>query len=221
MPKLKVNFKKQFGRDLGLPSWNSSLDKKVELRHWILETLAVSNPRILDCYCGPGGMWEKAYSSTSNYVGLDKTLYRDSRTTLVCENVDYLKSADLDQFDVFDLDAFGSPMEALAITCNRIRWKSRSRIGIVLTDGTGLNAKLNATSVAYVKYLGISRHRKTPIQNKERDTFLKMCIYKAVQEADAHIEAIKVYAKAKGAAMRYIGLILSHGQPQGGETKGP
>jgi len=100
--RLIVNKKK-----VTLPKFNTASDCKVGLRRDILEELGVPEPAVLDVYGGPGVMWEKAYGKTKNYVGVDERLYLDQRAMVKCDNVDFLRAAELDNFDVFDLDAAG------------------------------------------------------------------------------------------------------------------
>jgi len=192
---------------------NTSIVDKVKVRHHVLEHLGIENPRILDCFCAKGEMWREAYSSTENYIGLDLERFHDARDTLICDNTRFLRQADLDQFDVFDLDAYGSPFECLAIIAHRLKWSRTKRVGIVLTDGTGMNSKLNAMNREFLGWIGAKTHMKTKVQMNNRENFIVAGMMRAAALADAKIENVLVAYKDKGgASMRYIGYIMSRGE---------
>lgn len=140
---------------------NSAPKAKAEIRRWLVEQLGGS-PRILDCFAGPGGMWRLAYGETDRYLGLDReTAADDPRRLIRCDSRRYLRhrAADLSAFDIFDLDAYSSPYEHLALICSRIR--PTRRVGFVLTDGLGFNAAMNSLDGALLAYVGLERHRGT------------------------------------------------------------
>jgi hypothetical protein len=203
MRKIKLQTKKRWAVHT-----NTSLEDKVAIRRHVMEKLGKDNPRILDCFCANGLMWRHAYDCSKNYIGLDLNDPNDERHTVVCDNRRYLRHADLDQFDIFDLDAFGSPLEQLAIICNRIPWTTKTKVGVVLTDGTGLNAKLNSVNAGMLKWLGLSRHRGAKVQMEDRDNIIAMGILKAAEMARATVSDVEVYKKETGSGMRYIGFIL-------------
>lgn len=156
-------------------------------------------------------MWSCAYGGTPNYLGLDRTAYTDERRTIVCDNTRFLRlrNLDLDQFDVFDLDAFGSPAYCLAIICRRLRWTRVNQVGILLTDGTGFNAKMNSVSSALLAYLGLSRHRGASVLYDCREDILQMLIRNACAEAGAEpLEVSRVTKQNRGNEMWYVGYVM-------------
>ena len=50
-------------------------------------------------------VWNRA----SHYVGCDLEFYRDERTAFVANNIRVLRTIDLSEFNIFDLDAYGVP----------------------------------------------------------------------------------------------------------------
>lgn len=132
-------------------------------------------------------MWEKAYNKTPHYLGLDQEFYNDARRTVVCDNQRFLRQrgVDLDDFDVFDLDAYGCPAYQLVTLCKRLKWTKRNKVGIVLTDGTGYNAKMNGISKHMLEYLGIKKHAGARVQMHERETIIRMLIEKSARECNA------------------------------------
>lgn len=191
---------------------NSSVSAKIEFRKALVAKFGVEDPWILDCFCGSGVMHREAYGSTNNYLGLDLKYYNDDRRTIVCDNQRMLRQLDLEGYDLFDLDAYGTPMTAYFLICNRFRWSLRDKIAFVMTDGSGLNAKYNNLSQELFNYIQISRHLKTRFQHEEMDTILFMAILKGVETLKGKIRDLEVIGKDhrsfSGVPLRYISFIV-------------
>jgi len=202
--KIKIAIKK----DRWKLTTNSSFEDKIKVRKHVLNALDVENPMVLDVYCAKGEMWKDAYNKTKNYVGLDLERFDDERNTVVCDNTRYLRMADLDQFDIFDLDAFGSPFNCLAIIAHRLTWKNKDKVGIVLTDGTGLNSRLNAMNREFLNWIGAKAHMQSKVQMNHREDFIVAGILKAAEICQAHITDLIVAYKNKKSQMRYISYVM-------------
>jgi hypothetical protein len=130
---------------------NSSAAAKAKLREWLVEQLG-GKPRILDCFAGPGRMWATAYKSTPLYLGIERHARAadDKRRLIFCDSRRYLRHREtkLEDFDLFDLDAFGTPYEHLALICHRLALAPGRRVGFCLTDGLGFNAAMNSMAGA-------------------------------------------------------------------------
>lgn len=99
---------------------NSHFKAKVNLR---LENLPEkkSTVRILDCFSGTGEIWKAVQKETKTEL---KVLGIDKKTDypgvyLKGDNMKYLRSLDLNQFDIIDLDAYGTPIKQLEVIFNR------------------------------------------------------------------------------------------------------
>lgn len=91
---------------------NSYFDLKVNLR---LANLPDKRPlSVLDCYAGKGLIWR----AITDKIGKTSVLSIDKKPHdgyLIGENIKFLKSLSLEQFDVIDLDAYGMPIEQTEI----------------------------------------------------------------------------------------------------------
>lgn len=101
---------------LGIKHDNTFIVQKIALRLWLLDYF--KNPRVLDIYGGNGAMFRQVWKTQNYTLGEGDALK-------------WLAAHDLD-YDIYDIDTWGSPWEALAIINNKCQ---KGRIGIICTDG--------------------------------------------------------------------------------------
>lgn len=190
---------------------SSAKTAKVELRRWLVEQLGgIAAVRVLDCFCAKGALWEKAYDKTSAYLGLDIRRFDDERRTIVGDSRRFLRHRDvhLSEWNLFDLDAFGSPLEHMAIICHRLRVPAGQRVGFVLTDGTGFNAKLNSINSGLLRYVGMVRHRGSKVQDRYRDDIFNAAVTKSLRAAGLRVLQTRAATKDDTRTeMRYVALL--------------
>lgn len=77
--------------------------------------------------------------------------FRD-RVMYVADNCRVMRAIDLSPFNCFDHDSWGSPWQTVAVMCARRPVAPGERIGIVLTEGSGLKIKMGTIpfSLAYM-----------------------------------------------------------------------
>ena len=96
---------------------NSFLEEKVYLRLSNLPKL--ESIKVLDCYAGKSIIWneiKKRSKKQINIIGIDKKQYG---VNLKGENLKYIPSINLNNFDVIDLDAYGIPYKQLKLIFDR------------------------------------------------------------------------------------------------------
>lgn len=131
----------------------SMLGTKVELRQRVLEH--VKPARVLDCFCGEGAMRDAVWKAAAHYTGIDQNFTWPPRfRRFVGDNRRILRALDLSAFNVFDLDAFGSPWHVALIIAHRRRWAPGELGAIVFTDGSGMNTRFGAMSHDIVALIG-------------------------------------------------------------------
>ena len=102
------------------PSENSHPGIKISLRKWLAGYF--DRRSVLDVYGGHGWMY--------------RAVWKDIASEYCAANGDalgFLSSCDVLDFDIFDVDPFASPFEALHLIGSRAK---KERIGIVCTDGS-------------------------------------------------------------------------------------
>lgn len=117
-----------------------ALTAKVGLRRRVLDQ--VKPARVLDLFCGEQVLWRAVWQYAQEYVGCDDTpwtMAEDPR--YACDNRRLLRCLDLQAFNVFDLDAFGSPWEQMTILAARRAWRPGEIGAVVVTDGSTLKTR--------------------------------------------------------------------------------
>jgi len=127
---------------------------KIDLRKIVLG--AINDACVLDAFAGSGRMFHDVWAQAKSYTACDTEWYKDGRLAYVCDNRRLLRSIDLQRFNVFDFDAYGSPWEQVLILTARRKVASGERIGIVLTDGSSMNLRLNGMPTALKQISGFS-----------------------------------------------------------------
>lgn len=103
---------------------NGRLDLKVRLRVDWLRTSGSGRVRVLDAYGGRGKVWAEVARQCPD-VDIVRTAIEKQRSkvtdrsTLIGDNMRYLPTLNLAGFDAVDLDAYGWPVDQLAVVADR------------------------------------------------------------------------------------------------------
>lgn len=141
---------RQLGATTGLEVYSSpnAHEGKLELRKRVLA--AVPTAKVFDAFCGgtvAGSMWEGAWNGAKDYVGCDVEWEpTDPRRRFVGDNRIVMRSIDIQQFNVFDFDAYGEPWWQCLILAGRRRWAKGEIGGLVVTDGSVLKTRTGETT---------------------------------------------------------------------------
>lgn len=161
---------------------------------------------VFDAFAGDGQMFNAVWHRAKHYVGCDLVWYRDEREAFVCDNKRVLRAIDLSQFNVFDFDAYGSPWEQVMILADRRQVASGERIGLLLTEGSGLNLKLGGTPIALGILAGVKRGFAGA--SRAQDDLINRAIAGTCKRMGLRVVKRWQATRKGGAAMRYIGLVL-------------
>lgn len=116
------------------------VESKILLR---IDSLPNKNDiHILECFGGEGVLWKEVKKRTKKNIkvlSIDKNKYK--RIQLQGDNVKFLKSIDLNQFDIIDLDAWGSPFKQLEILFQK-KYKGIVHCTFIQSMMGGVNKRL-------------------------------------------------------------------------------
>ncbi len=184
----------------------ATMPAKIELRRRVLEAIGADNARVFDAFAGDGKMFDAVWSKAARYVGCDLEWYRDAREAFVADNRRVLRSIDLTAFNVFDLDAWGAPWEQAIIVAARRPVKPGERIGMVLTEGSGLKLRVGDYPLSLRAIAGI--RGRAAGGSRSQDELMARALAGLCRRMRCTI-AKRWQAKGKtGAAMIYAGLVL-------------
>jgi hypothetical protein len=181
---------------------------KVDIRRRVMQAIG-DETHIFDCFAGAGEMHAAIWSKATSYTGCDiqfKPLRGDTRLMFAADNRRVLRAVDLSRFNIFDLDAYGSPYEQMLIIADRRSVRSGETIGVVITDGTGLAQKANVVPIA-VRTLARVKSNLVGVF-KNRDLVLDRVLLGFAARMRCVI-AHRWQADGKtGMSVRYVGLVL-------------
>lgn len=183
---------------------HQAFDAKVGVRRRVLD--AIPEPAVFDAFAGSGQMHGAVWKNAKLYVGCDLKWARDSRMMFAADNRRVLRAIDLAPFNIFDLDAYGSPWEQALIIADRRPVRAGELLGLVLTEGNGFTFKVNNMPMAVRILTGL----KPGIVglSRKQDSVIDRSIAGLVKRM--RCEVVKQWRAERntGAAMRYIGLVL-------------
>lgn len=199
--RLSASLKKTAKKHHSARAWPA----KVELRERALQYVGARTARVFDAFAGAGELHRAVWVKAAHYEGCDRKLYLDERTMFCADNRRVLRCIDLVRFNVFDLDAHGSPWEQAAIVAARRAVAPGERIAIVLTLGEGLNLKMGMMPMALRRLSGFQRGVPSALRDGE---IADRAIRALAQRMGCEI-VHRWQAESKGgASMRYVALAL-------------
>ena len=152
---MKARFSASVGKHIKkTDNAHGSLGDKVAIRREVMRS--VSAPCVFDAFAGSGVLYRAAWRQAVSYVGCDLRYFRDDRPAYVADNRRVMRAVDLGQFNVFDLDSYGSPWEQVLILVTRRQVVMGERIGLVLTEGSRLNTTFGQLPTLLADFAGLS-----------------------------------------------------------------
>jgi hypothetical protein len=179
---------------------------KIEIRRRVLTAIGADKAHVLDAYAGDGEMFRAVWKEAASYAGCDLRWYPDERLAYVCDNRRLLRVLDLVPFTVFDFDAYGSPWELCYLLAKRRGMARGERLGVVLTEGTGLQIKFGGVAKALKMLAGV--RGKIPGGIREQPRIIDAGIAGLVRQLGGRLTHRWQADRKGGTSMHYIGLVI-------------
>lgn len=184
---------------------------KAKIRQSILDRIGAENAHVFDAYCGDGQLYRAVWHKAATCVGCDMEFYPDERIAFKADNRRVMRAIDLQQFNIFDMDSYGSPWEQLYILAYRRRIKPGELVAIVLTEGQGMKLKLGGMSLPLSRLAGV-RHWLPGLPK-----FQKELIDRALLRVAKMMNATPIFREegkeTQGSTMNYVGVIMRGNDP--------
>lgn len=164
----------------------------------------------MDAFCGSkGDMHAAVWSRAASYVGVDlEWLPADARRRFTAEASLVLRSVDLTAFNVFDLDAFGSPWTEAIIIAARRSWAPGERGALIVTDGSAGKEKWGQGVAALSQLVGHAHH-KSLIEERQRSALVEWCKRSGV--VPEHVWTARGASNTKGSQVMFYAAVVFHG----------
>ncbi len=183
---------------------NTDNGEKIEIRRRLLQALPA--PSVLECFAGEGKIYQQCYRDLP-YTGLDRKQINDARNIIAVDNRRYLRSADLEQFNLFDLDAYGSPWHQFLIIIERRTFTVGEPVAFALTEGLDFKMRMSGLPSGMLKYVGLKRGMNIPMLHNHADFIRSLFITKLLRKTGLTTQQAWI-ASNQRKTMRYIGLIV-------------
>jgi hypothetical protein len=104
--------------------------------------------RVLDLFCGNGEMYRRAYKDRASYYhGVDKNKIHDFELCELNNNIVYITRRDLSQYNVFDLDDYGTPWKQLYLIVKKL---PAGEYTFFITDGLVVHQQVDGRVSKFV-----------------------------------------------------------------------
>jgi hypothetical protein len=176
-------------------------EKKIELRQLVLEH--VRPAKVFEAFSGLSEMWEGAWQLADDYTGCDIAPLKldEPMARMCCDNQLALRALDLQRFNVFDFDAFGSPWNCALILATLRKWKPGEQGAVVLTDGSSLKIRYGELPHAMANLIGCS----------------PKCSAKTAIAANMQQLALQGFARRAGVTITNLWRFEGNGSGKGGQ----
>ena len=123
---------------------NSDIELKAQMRLRNLPKKAA----VLDLFCGNGEIYQAVYKDKAAlYRGVDREKVHDPGLCTLADNIAYLQKTDINQYNVFDLDDYGTPWKQLYIILRKL---TRQYVTIFITDGLVMHQNVDNKITKFV-----------------------------------------------------------------------
>ena len=188
----------------GVKTDNAKINAKQDLRNNVLSYF--DEKHVLEVFCGSGEMYRDVWHVADTYTGIDIKKQFDERNTICGDALKVVSTIDLDCFNIFDIDAYGSPYDVLNIILNRYQGDAK-RLAFILTDGINMDLKMGRICKGLRSLLDVD----SKIFKKANNLHGKIIedIVDIVAEKLKAKVIHKQFAKGiTGAAMRYYAFVI-------------
>lgn len=184
---------------------NAKTSAKKDLRQGVLSQMKIA--RVLEVFCGAGEMYNSVWNGAESYLGIDKVKFFDKRKTICGDAMKAVSTIDLSEFNVFDIDAYGSPYDVLCVILDRIQG-DKPEYGFCITDGVSMDLRLGNICKGIRQLTGIE-HRVVKNSAIMHDELITAIINTVCNRLNSHVTHFRIANGKTGAAMKYYAFVIA------------
>lgn len=188
----------------GVKTNNAKISAKEKLRYFG----NIKDLSVLDIFCGSGEMYNKSWKNAKSYEGIDIKKYeeQDERVLHIGDAPSILKQIkDINKFDIFDIDAYGSPYECLYIISNKIKIKNEKYF--IITDGIEIDLRMGNIE-QFFGLLADLKPKKINNIHIMHDILIKKVIENLCKKLNCQYKDFQIAKGLTGSGMRYYKFTL-------------
>lgn len=179
---------------------NAKIDAKIKLR----QVIDCKESSVLECFCGKGEMFKAVWKDAHYYEGIDIEAQNDNRIVHQGDCALILKKINIEKFDVFDIDAYGSPYECLQIIVQKIKKIKKSKMyHFFITDGIEIDLRMGKIENFFGLLAGL-KFKKLNNAHLLHDYFINKIIKNLCVDMGAELINSKIAKGKTGSGMRYF-----------------
>jgi hypothetical protein len=183
---------------------NAKITAKKDIRLEVLSFFDCAS--VLEVFCGSGEMYRYVWSSAQNYIGIDKNKYFDERKTICGDAEKIIRKVDLSEFNIFDIDAYGSPYEiADYITLNI---PQSDKLAFIFTDGVEMDLRMGRICKGIRAMTGLDGHVLKKANLIHCD-LIKKTIETIEQRLKMRVILTRIAKGVTGSKMHYWAIVLT------------
>lgn len=192
----------------GVKTDNAKITAKHALRSGAVSMLASQKTHVLEVFCGKGEMYEAVWSECNSYLGIDKRKFQDKRAVLIGDAMSALLQVNCSEYNIFDIDAYGSPYECLAEIVKQLEQKNKhKRIAFCITDGVQMDLRMGNITLSMACLSGINV-KKISRAHKLHDVIIARIIDHIASRLHCNVIDKKIAIGATGSGMRYYSFVI-------------
>lgn len=177
---------------------NGPKSAKKKLREIALN--GIESPSVLEFFCGAGESFRAVWHNAKNYTGVDLKAFNDERHTICGDAISVAKTIDVDKYNIFDLDAYGSPYTVLDILSKRI--KNYNKIAFIVTDGICIDLRMGNVCEGVQVLTGI-KNRRLARANVLHYEIIKKIVNVVAERMSGIASGFKIATGKTGAKVKY------------------
>ncbi len=146
--------------------WRQKDSSNINIKVGIRKAYLPEKAKVLDLFCGYGEIYQRVYKgNVQAYLGIDHLKIHDPELCRLIKNTVFVAHNDISEYNVFDLDDYGSPWMLLYLILKKRNLQDE--LTIFITDGLPLHLQMTGKVVKMISATeSIPRNMVIPAMNR-------------------------------------------------------
>lgn len=190
----------------GAKTDNAKIAAKSKLRENLINVMP-GKTSVLEIFCGKGEMYDAVWHKANRYTGIDKRFFSDHRHVLHGDALSVVSQIDCSDYNIFDIDAYGSPYDILLEIVTQLSKKNIDQVGFCITDGVQMDLRMGNVTKAMSELSGLN-FKKIGGAHRMHDQLIIRIIDNIAALLNGYIVDSNIAIGATGSGMRYYTFIV-------------